>query len=589
MTRFRSTTVGRLATLLVAIGLLMPLAVAAQDASPAPVGEVVQPKTKAQIREELKAAFAESDEPALNTEGIFIVGTTNDLQSTNPFLAESSPSLDIVGSIYEGFFAGDPRTGEPVCGQLCESYEIAPDGVTYTFRIDPRATFSDGVDVTSADVIFSLDALGDETTGSAYTGSFLDTVASWSAVDDDTVQIIAKEPRYTFIYDIQALVVVPKHIWENVPRDQWAADPGSTGQDPSRIVGSGPFLFGSWTQGQEIRLVRNDNYYDPEAKPNVKEYIYRIFPDSESQLNAFLNGEIDYIERLEPEQFETVQSTEGVTGKPYDDRGFTYYEFNLNTDVTTLFVDPKVRQAFLWALDRESIVRDIRRGYGEVANGTQPKISPGYAPDEMTTVYTYDPEKAKALLAEAGWADTNGNRTVDKDGQEMSFEFLYAAGSATNDSIAAYLQEAWAAVGIDMQPKALELSALIEATTTNLDWRMAMYGFSWDATFIQDIMFGCDQYQVGFNDMKYCNPDMDAINDEDKRTFDEAARRDLIIQATNIVNDAQPVSVLHFSQAHSAYSDRRQNSEQPPEVRPYTSRPIDDSVQPQRGGCSQQC
>jgi peptide/nickel transport system substrate-binding protein len=72
-------------------------------------------------------------------------------------------------------------------------------------------------------------------------------------------------------------------------------------------------------------------------------------------------------------------------------------------------------------------------------------------------------------------------------------------------------------------------------------------------------MFGCDQYQVGFNDMKYCNPELDAINDEAKRTFDEAARRDLLIEASNIINDAQPASVMHFSQAHAAYSDRLQN------------------------------
>ncbi|MEZ4565390.1 MAG: hypothetical protein R2853_21950, partial [Thermomicrobiales bacterium] len=85
------------------------------------------------------------------------------------------------------------------------------------------------------------------------------------------------------------------------------------------------------------------------------------------------------------------------------------------------------------------------------------------------------------------------------------------------------------------------------------------YGFSWDASFIQDAMFGCDQYQVGFNDMKYCNPELDEINDQAKRTFDEAERRDLLIEASNIVNDEQPIAVLHFSQAHAAFNDALQN------------------------------
>src|SRR5215218_1654691 len=257
MVGLRTTTAGRLALFALVLGLMMPLAAAAQDGTP--VAEVVQPKSKAEINEELKAAFAATDEPAQNTDGTYVVGTVGDLQSTNPFLAESSPSLDIVGAIYEGFFGGDPRTGEPICSLLCESYEIAPDGVTYTFHIDKNAKFSDGVDVTSADVIFSLDALANPAVGSVYTGSFVDTVASWSAIDDDTVQIVAKEARYTFVYDIQTLTVVPKHIWESIPVENWATDPASTGQDPSKIIGSGPYKFGNWSQGQEISLVRNDN------------------------------------------------------------------------------------------------------------------------------------------------------------------------------------------------------------------------------------------------------------------------------------------------------------------------------------------
>ena len=114
-------------------------------------------------------------------------------------------------------------------------------------------------------------------------------------------------------------------------------------------------------------------------------------------------------------------------------------------------------------------------------------------------------------------------------------------------------------IGVEATPRALEFPALIEATTTNPDFEIALYGFSWDATFIQDAMFGCDQYQVGFNDMKYCNPELDEINDQAKRTFDEEARRELLIQASNIVNDEQPVGILLFSQGHAAYSDRLQN------------------------------
>ena len=141
----------------------------------------------------------------------------------------------------------------------------------------------------------------------------------------------------------------------------------------------------------------------------------------------------------------------------------------------------------------------------------------------------------------------------------MSFEYLYPSGSNTSDSLAAYIQDAWSQIGVAAQPRSLEFPALIEATTTNPTYQVANYGFSWDATFVQDAMFGCDQYQVGFNDMKYCNPALDEINDEAVVTFDEQERRKLLIEATNIVNEELPVLVLHFSKALVGAQDRVKN------------------------------
>jgi peptide/nickel transport system substrate-binding protein len=213
----------------------------------------------------------------------------------------------------------------------------------------------------------------------------------------------------------------------------------------------------------------------------------------------------------------------------------------------------------MYALDRDSIVNDILDGYATVANGPQPSISYAYKPDQITTVYTYDPDKAKALLAEAGWTDTNGDGVVDKDGVEMKFDFLYPAGSADTDSLMAYVQEALKAVGIDATPKPLEFSALIEATTTDPNWDIALYGFGWDATFIQEAMFACDQYHVGFNDMKYCNPKLDELFKQMDVELDPAKRVPYMIAAANIVNDEQPIGILYYVKTISAWNTRVHN------------------------------
>jgi peptide/nickel transport system substrate-binding protein len=541
------------------------IAKATPDASPAatPVaGETAarcqsgRSRTSAEVRSEIEELYP-IEQPA-NTEGTYVSGSIGDLQSVNPYLVGSDPSLTVVGYVFEGLLGGDPRTGQPVPGGVTDYWELAEDCVTYTFHLRTDKVWHDGEDMTAADVAFSFESLADETLASPYTGLFLDAVASWNVIDDDTIQVVSNGVRADFLNNA-GFYIIPKHIWESIPRDQWATDPGSTGQDPARVIGTGPFIFESWAQGQEIRLVRNDQF-TPFA-PWTSEIIIRIFADGEAHLNAFLTGDIDDIS-LEPEQVQSVRSQgdqfEVVENIP--SRGFTYYEFNLDPEKTVRFQDVRVRQAFMYALDRQSMVDNILLGYGEVANGTQPTISYAYAPDQINTKYTYEPQKAIDLLTEAGWVDTNGNGVVDNDGVEMEFEFIYGSGFAVLDTLAAYLQDAWKAVGISITPVALEFPALIDATTTNSTFEMAMYGFSWNSTFFQEAMFDCDMYQVGFNDMQYCNPELDALGDQITVTLDQAERIPLMIQYSNIVNDEQPVGIIWFNASNTAYTTRMHNN-----------------------------
>ena len=564
----------RTLSLVVVLTMLLGPAVLAQEATPgaspeaspvaspvgaaeaSPVAASCEPFTSPTAADERAAAEAAFPiEQPENTEGSYVTGAVGDLQAINPVFIESQPSSTVAGFIFEGL-VGSNTEGQPVAGGLTEYYEVASDCVTYTFHLKTDKVWHDGVDVTANDVAFSLEALADESLASPYTGTFLDAVASWNVIDDDTIQLVATAPRADFLYSIQ-LSVIPMHIWESVPRAEWVTDPGTTGQDPARVVGTGPFRFESWTQGQEIRLVRNDAYTPRPAW--VADITVRLFTDTAAQFNAFLTGEIDD-QGLEPEQVAQVEAdTEQFTVASYPERGFTYYEFNIDPEVTVRFQDARVRQAFMWALDRQSIVDNILLGYGEVANGTQPSISYAYAPEGMDTVYTYDPARATALLTEAGWTDTNGDGTVDKDGVEMAFEFLYPSGSATNDSLVAYFQDAWSQVGIAITPRGLEFPALIEATTTTPTFEMALYGFSWDASFIQDTMFGCDQYQVGFNDMRYCNPELDALADQIETTIDRDARAQLMVEYSNIVNEEQPVGIINFSVSVTAWNNRLHN------------------------------
>jgi peptide/nickel transport system substrate-binding protein len=537
-----------------ALSLPLPRGVFAQDAAtPVVEGEIIRSQTREEFTTELieDRGFTEATTPG----GTYISSSVGDIQTIHPFLAEDGPSLGVIGLLYEGLVGGDLRTGRPAPNGLADYWEVAPDGRTYTFYLNKDAKWHDGVDITAEDVKFSFDALANPEVASAYSQTFLDATESWRDVDEHTFELVAKEPLWTFLNDLYS-VVIPKHIWEEVPVAEWRTDGGATGQDPTRVVGSGPFKFQEWRQGESITLVRNDDYF--QKVPYLDSIVIRIWPDQTAVVNALLAGEIDAA-TVPPADVESVEATEGLLITTYPTRGFAFYMTNLDPEKSQFFLDKRVRQALLYALDRQSIVDDILLGYGEVAQGTQPVISYAYAPGRISPRYDFDPEKAKSLLAEAGWIDTDSDGILEKDGNTFSFELIYPSGSPTTDQLLAYMQDAWRQIGIEMTPRALEFPSLVETITGDHNFDMAMLFFNWDATFIQDAMFGCNQYEGGFNMVRYCNEKVDELNAQAKRTFDEGARTELIIEATNIVNEELPVAVLYFGQGIAGYSDRLQN------------------------------
>jgi peptide/nickel transport system substrate-binding protein len=538
-------------------GLVVPRSVFAQDpaATPAALTDAITSQTRDEFRAEIQEAMGYTE--AATPGGTFIDSNVNDVQTIHPLLADDGPSLSVVGKLYDQLVGGDVRTGGPAPNGLADYWEIAEDGRTYTFHLNQDARWHDGTDITADDVQFSFDALANLEVGSAYSQSFLDAAESWRVIDEHTFEVVAREPLFTFLYDLVTWIV-PKHIWENVPVADWRTDGGATGQDPARVVGSGPWRFVEWRQGESITLNRNDEYY--EKIPYLDSYVLRIWPDQTSVVNALLNGEMDAAS-LEPADVEPVKATEGLRVATYPTRGFSFYVTNLDPEMSEFFLDARVRQALLHGLDRESIVTDILRGNAEVAQGTQPVISYAYDPESITTKYNFDPERSAELLAEAGWTDSDGDGIVDKDGQPLSFDFLYSSGSPTSDQIVAYMQDAWRNIGVEATPRALEFPALIEILTEDHNFDMALLGFNWNATFIQDAMFSCDQYEGGFNFVRYCNEEVDELNFEATRTFDEEARRELIIEATNLVNEDLPVAVMHFSKANIGYREELQNFE----------------------------
>jgi peptide/nickel transport system substrate-binding protein len=432
-----------LATRAAAVGMSAPAAgillhhASAQDASPeaspatstlaSPVaGEVTRSMTREEYYEALRQAFP-FEEPQ-STGGQVIVVETTDISTLNPVLVVDVYSGLLSGFIYEGLVGTSAIDGTSVPA-LADYWEVGADGITYTFHLNRKATWHDGRPVTADDVIFTIDSVIDETSLSPRRTTVLNVLESYRKIDDHTVELVAVDRLATFVSEtVGQFGIVPKHIWESIPFAEWGSAPGSTGQDPTQVIGSGPFKFVEWVLDDHVTVTRNDQYWDTEHTPVIDDFVFRVVADTTSALQSVVTGESD-ITGVDPTQAATLrESNPELTIEEYDTFGFTYYEFNLDPAKALPFTDVKVRQALMYALDRDLMVNTIYQGLATRADGTQPTLSIAYAPDRINTIYTYQPEKAEQLLTEAGWVDSDGDGIRDKDGARFSFEFFYSEG-----------------------------------------------------------------------------------------------------------------------------------------------------------------
>jgi peptide/nickel transport system substrate-binding protein len=531
----------------------------AQEASPAatfpPFTSIKRDEWKAQLAE--KFPFTK-DIGAQSTGGKVIYAdlASSDMNTFNGILADSAPTIEFTGLMFENLIGSSPIDGQYV-PSLADYWEIAEDGKTYTFHLHPGVTWHDGQPFTADDVVFSFGAQASDDTGSSYTSTFKAAVASYRAIDAQTVEVVAADVFAPVVFFGNSYCpIMPKHIWENVAFKDWAADPGSTGEDPSRVVGTGFIKFKERNEGEGTTTFEiNKSYWDGPAV--YDELIFQTRPDDTAAVEALRAGEVDIFDDVPQPDVASLQQEPDLDVALYDTFNFGYYAYNLDPAKTPLFQDVKVRQALLYAVDRQSIVHNILLDLAEVANGSQPKLSIAYAPDQIKTVYNFDPDKAKQLLDEAGWTASGGG-TRSKDGTELKFEVMYGSGSAVSDQVIAAIQENWKDVGVAMTPNAVDFSkVLVPALTDNHNFQVVFLGFQWDVTGDQTAMFSTDSYVGGFNQGKYSNPQVDELNKEAQRELDPEKRKQLLIDSANLVNEDLPVVVLWFRKGRTGYNKTR--------------------------------
>ncbi|HWV24453.1 MAG TPA: ABC transporter substrate-binding protein [Thermomicrobiales bacterium] len=525
-------------------------------ASPAAGGDAIRSITRDEYYAQLAEAYPlEAPE---NPGGTFIHTYTTDIKTLNPIIASDVYSQSICGWIYEGLVGNSLIDGSIVPSGLADSWEIAPDGVTYTLYLNPAVVWHDGTPFTADDVIFTFDAVVAEDSPSIRTSLVTEALASYRKVDDHTVELVSKEQSAMFLNNTANLfAIMPRHVWGDVPLDQMAADDGSTGQDVSRVVGTGPFRFVQWDLGAQVKLARNDDYWDQERVPVIDEYIFNVVQDENTQVASLKSGESDFIAVGSSQIDSLKQSNPDLQYASYDTGVMEYFFFNLNPDRTDMFTDVRVRQALQYALDKDVFVEAVMHGYGVKAAGTQPPFSPAFAPDQLATTYNYDVEKAASLLDEAGWV-LGDNGVRERDGKPFSFKMGFASDPLYRDAFT-FIQQYWREIGVQAEADQMPFTTHVEQLDAG-DFDAGYIEFVWGSDGFQGRMFYCDSLPPnGFNWMGYCNEEYDQLDHEAMVELDADRRTQLLIDASNVINDDQAVGVLAFKRSNSAAQPRVHN------------------------------
>ncbi len=415
---------------------------------------------------------------------ILVTAVISDPRTFNPILANETSSTDVLDPIFAGLTRLNLFTFKVEPG-LAESWTVSSDRKVITMKLRKHVHFSDGEPFSADDVLFTFKVIYSPDVLSSYRDLFTinGKQVKVEKLDNHTVRFILPVPFYPFLESL-SIPVLPEHVLQrpllgNVFEKTW-----NIVTAPDHIVGLGPYTMTDYVPSQYIIFKANPYYYEKDGEgvqlPYIEKRAMLIVQNQDAQYVKFISGETDiYSPRpQEVSMLESMSKKRGFIVKNIGlDTGILFVSFNRNPRhyIKDGKIDPRYKwftninflKAVAHSIDKQGIINDVYRGYGEPAVSFIPRSVPVYHLN--MTDYAYNLDEARALLKKAGFHWNNG-MLYDSSGNRVEFDFFTNSGNEQRERIAAIITSDLAKLGMKVNYKPLDFNTIVEKLTTNFNW-----------------------------------------------------------------------------------------------------------------------
>ena len=507
-----------------------------------------------------------SDGGAAKQGGTLRIGTSSGLTSPNPFVGFNQDDYSTWMYIYPSLLQYDTTTPSyDYIPSFATKWKQSSDGLTVTFTTVPNATWSDGQALTADDAAWTFNMIKRYANGptSSWAGSvtFLKSV---TATDPNTLVATYDKPSGTALFDLGLTPILPPQVWQ-----QYATGDGkaiktfqNVPENGQPLTGGGPFVMTEYRKNDIALFQRNPNWYG--TPPHIDGFGIQFFRDEDAMVTALKTDQLDAINEIPPTSVATLKAA-GL--HVYEGQALALRDLIFNVDPSGQqhkeLLDPKVREALEYAIDRNEIVQTAWLGFASPGSTIVPA---GNATggvqwhDSSVQPLPYDTDKANQILDSLGYQrGSDGVRVAN--GQPMAYDVVFPQDEeGAGDRAFQIIQQGFKQIGVELTQKKLDDNAAWDAMYADGKYHFDLAMWDWFPAADPDFILGvltCSQYG-NWNDTGYCNAAYDKLYQEQKSTVDPQQRQQIVFQMQQMAFNDRPYIILTYDERLDAWSTKWQ-------------------------------